>query len=387
LSAKVPNDQFLLYVFDGEPDIPRALARVRRNAQRCADLGLRVRDDIPWRYPRWVQGDVGDDQFVVHAGVSRWPACLSALAASDQLDAGRMAWRLHVFPPNVVVVQIVHALADGRRSAALAAAMFGRKGNLPAVSPDKGNPLWRAVIAARAHQRLVRDTEAGVLAPPPAPRPVLSVNARSAEMPVLRTFVVDRQRLTAPTVTVAALSLIAGALGGYLAARGEDVSRLGAEVPIAGRGNRARNDFRNVNIGLHPELDPDRRVARIRDDLQARRRRAEHPAVRASDAAFAAVPALLLRWGVGHFDADDHSATVAGHTVVSSIDRGPADLSFGGCPVMLTAGYPALSPMMGLTHGVHGIGDRIALSVHADPGVVDVDDYVRRLAHAVGCPA
>jgi hypothetical protein len=50
----------------------------------------------------------------------------------------------------------------------------------------------------------------------------------------------------------------------------------------------------------------------------------------------------------------------------------------------LTAGYPALSPMMGLTHGVHGIGDTIAISVHtSSSAVVDVDDYADRLAAAL----
>jgi adenylosuccinate lyase len=51
---------------------------------------------------------------------------------------------------------------------------------------------------------------------------------------------------------------------------------------------------------------------------------------------------------------------------------------------VLTAGYPALSPMMGLTHGVHGIGDTIAISVHTSASTVaDVDDYADRLAAAL----
>ncbi|HET7665513.1 MAG TPA: WS/DGAT domain-containing protein, partial [Mycobacterium sp.] len=67
------------------------------------------------------------------------------------------------------------------------------------------------------------------------------------------------------------------------------------------------------------------------------------------------------------------------------VHRGAADLSFGGAPVVLTAGYPALSPMMGLTHGVHGIGDTIAVSVHAaESAVGDVDAYVERLESALG---
>jgi hypothetical protein len=70
--------------------------------------------------------------------------------------------------------------------------------------------------------------------------------------------------------------------------------------------------------------------------------------------------------------------------VVSSVNRGPADLSFGGRPVALTAGYPALSPMMSLTHGVHGIGGNVAISVHADASNVDVDEYLGRLRTALG---
>ena len=100
--------------------------------------------------------------------------------------------------------------------------------------------------------------------------------------------------------------------------------------------------------------------------------------------AFAAVPATLLRWGVNQFDLEERPAQVAGNTVVSSVYRGAADLSFGGAPVVLTAGYPALSPMMGLTHGVHGIGDTIAISVHAAASAVpDIDAYVALLDAAL----
>jgi adenylosuccinate lyase len=68
------------------------------------------------------------------------------------------------------------------------------------------------------------------------------------------------------------------------------------------------------------------------------------------------------------------------------VNRGAADLDFGGCPVAFTAGYPALSPMMGLTHGVHGIGDTVAISVHAaESALADVDDYVERLQAALRC--
>ena len=98
----------------------------------------------------------------------------------------------------------------------------------------------------------------------------------------------------------------------------------------------------------------------------------------------AAVPAPLLRWGVAQFDPDARSPTATGNTVVSSVNRGAADLHFGDAPVVVTAGYPGLSPMMGLTHGVHGIGDTIAVSVHAaESAIGDVDAYVDRLDAAL----
>jgi hypothetical protein len=106
--------------------------------------------------------------------------------------------------------------------------------------------------------------------------------------------------------------------------------------------------------------------------------------MRADSRAFAAVPAPLLRWGVAQFDPDVRSPTATGNTVVSSVDRGAADLAFGEAPVVVTAGYPALSPMMGLTHGVHGIGDTVAVSVHAaESAIGDVDGYVQRLDAAL----
>lgn len=380
LSSKLPNDQFLVFVFDGEP-APGALDQVRRRAEAHAEFRLRVADDSRWRYPRWVPAPVTDEQFVVHDGVGHdgaGPASgdFRVIARLGQIDATRMTWRLHVFPPDVVVVQISHALGDGTRSSALAAALLGRGAPMPAPAPPRPGPLlWRAAVAARKHRELP---------PPIPPRPAVSVNDAPAGEAVLRTLVVGRDRLRTPTVTVGALSAIGAALGGYLADRGEDVSRLGAEVPVAGPSTaQSRNNFRNVSIGLHPERDPHERAGRIAAELAAARRRGEHPATRAAVEAFAATPAALLRWGMGRFDPTLRSSTVVGNTVVSSVYRGPADLSFGGRPVRYTAGFPALSPMQSLTHGVHGIGDAVAISVHADSVTVDVDDYLDRLACAL----
>lgn len=397
MSAKIPNDQFLTYVFDGVPtSTDAAVEAVLRRARACAELRLCVADDCAMRYPRWRTTDVDDDQVLKHPG-GAWADCLYRIVAlgCTQLDLREKCWRLHVFAPvegvpscagaaTVVVLQVGHALADGVRSAALAGQLFGRTVSVPAVVPPRrGWLLPRGVGAARGQRRLQRDVDAGRI-PPPAPlRPLLSTNNRPSGSRSLRTLVLPTAE---PTVTVAALTAISAALSGYLADRGEDTSSLGAEVPMAKSGVRlAHNHFGNVGVDLHCDAgEPAERSARIAADLADRRRRTRHPAFAAGDRATAAVPALLNRWGTTQFDPDVRSAEVIGNTVVTSVNRGAGDLRFGGCPVVLTTGCPPLSPMMGLTHGVHGIGGTVVLSVHAaSSALADIDEYVDRLAAAV----
>jgi hypothetical protein len=400
MSARLPNDQFLLYAFDGVPaDFAGAIERVCERARTCPGLTVRVHERSRLAYPRWVPAGVGPERVVRHelAGPG-WPDCLAAVVAlaDDQLDVRGMAWRLHLFAPvvgipgvggpgTVAVLQVAHALADGARASAMAAWLFGRDAPVPEPPPPSAGFLaWRALDAARTHRRLVRDTRAGLLAPGAGPRPPRSTNDRPRGAVAVRTLVRRRAQLPGPTVTVAALAAVSTALSALL---GEGADTLGAEVPMAKPGARqANNHFANVVVGLYPSLGLESRIERIATDLANGRRRFEHPATRAADRAFAAVPAALLRWGVAQFDADARPEQVSGNTVVSSVNRGAADLRFGDASVVLTAGYPALSPAMALTHGVHGIGDTVAISVHAAEsafGRGDIDEYVRLLDAAL----
>lgn len=396
MSAKIPGDEFLLYAFDGEPD-PDAVERLRRRANAAPALTVRVRDRGRWRYPQWVPTAVTSEQVVRRELADRsWDGCLAAVVAlaDDQLDIRRMAWRLHVYAPvrgvpgatgpgAVAVLQVAHALADGGRAAALAGWLFGRPDTVPEAPRARAGFLpWRAIAAARTHRRLMRDTRAGLLAPGAGSRPPLATNARPTGPRSVRTLVRDRSRMPGPTITVGVLSAVSEALSNLL---GGQAYSLGAEVPMAKPGPpQANNHFGNIVVGLYPTLGPQARARRIAADLANGRRRFQHPATRAADRAFAAVPAALLRWGITQFDADRRAGQVAGNTVVSSVNRGAADLSLGGARVVLTAGYPALSPMMGLTHGVHGIGDTIAISVHAAASAVpDIDAYVALLDAAL----
>ncbi|MGE2715160.1 WS/DGAT domain-containing protein [Mycolicibacterium litorale] len=401
MSAKMPNDQFLIYGFAGVPaDLPEVLAAVVDRARACGELRLRARERGPLVYPDWVDGGVDLSHVRTHAD-DDWAGCLATVTAltAEQLDAWTATWRLHVFTPvhgvpgvvgpgTVAVVQVSHALADGVRAAALAAWLFGREAPVAAVAvaPWESATLpLRAVRAARAHRRLMRDVDAGLVAPPADSRPVLRSNACPEGRRGLRILVRRRAELPDATVTVAVLAAISRALADHLRALGDDPATLGAEVPMASPGpRRAHNHFGNVGVGLHPGLPHVERSARIADELAQRRQRAGHPAMRAAALASAAVPAPLMRWGVSAFDPTVRSPTAIGNTVVSSVHRGAADLSFGGAPVVVTTGCPSLSPMMGLTHGVHGIGDAVAVSVHAaESAVGDLDAYVARLADAL----
>lgn len=398
MSAKVPNDEFLLYAFDGAPDdAEHALEQVRRRAQASPALAIRAEDDCAVRYPRWVPADVGPACTARHdLADDSWDGCLAAVAglADNQMSRGGIPWRIHLFTPvqgipgvsgpgAVVVVQATHAFADGRRGAALAAFLFGRAGPAPEVPrPRSGLVPLRALDAVRTHRQLVADTEAGLVAPALGTRPPLATNARPRGARSIRTLVRHRSQLPGATVTVGVLAAVSDAMSEML---GGDIDSLGAEVPIAKSGARLGcNHFANAVVGLYPQLAHAERLQRIGVDLANARRRLEHPAVRAGDRAFATVPAALLRWGVSKFDVDARPAHVAGNTVVSSVHRGPADLHFGDAPVVLTAGYPSLSPLMGLTHGVHGIGDTVAVSINASGSAVpDVDAYMRLLDTAL----
>jgi hypothetical protein len=394
MSAKVPSDLIMLYAFDGQPtDFERTIDKIRARAQECHALTIRVEDGSPLTYPRWVPTTVEPDRIVRHhLDDNSWHSCLRAVAelVGNQLDARTAPWRMHVFvpvhdvpdstgPATVAVMQFAHALCDGPRATAMAAWLFGRETPVPDIDLEPPGFLpWRAIESARAHRRLVSDTRDGLLPPAIGPQPAMSTNTRPSGARSLRTLVRHRAQLDGPTATVTALAAVSGALSGRLGDREES---LVAEVTMAKPGvPHAHNHFANVTVGLHPELSRQERLQRIAADLANARRRSEHPAARAADRAFATTPAPLLRWGISLFDPEAQPPHVSGSTVISSMYRGPSDLTFGDTPVLLAAVYPELSPAMSLVHGVWGIGDTVTISIHAAQSAIpDIDEYAARL--------
>ncbi|MGB5151231.1 MAG: DUF1298 domain-containing protein, partial [Mycobacterium sp.] len=162
MSARMPNDTFLLYGFDGVPaDMDAAVGELVANALTSPDLSQRIEDESWWQYPTWVRHDVSAAQFTVHdLADTSWMGCLAAVNAlvADQLDARVMPWRLHLFPGvrgipgvaaagTVAVLQITHALGGGGRTCGPAAVMFGGSAVVAPVTPAYGSPallLWRS---------------------------------------------------------------------------------------------------------------------------------------------------------------------------------------------------------------------------------------------------
>ncbi len=516
LSRRTHNDQFLLYCF---AESTRADGALRAEIlQRCAavpELGLRLHDDpTGLAYPMWIPAEPTAEHIELHRlPTPHWPELRAALGrlTGTGVDAQVSPWRLHIFrgirdspvsDPQVtaVVLQISHALVDGRGASRIARDLFaaeptpsepgsapvssgteclsgageplsqtGKPGtaadgyagpigaedsesaedrSLPrasepisGVDPERSAPterefaapgdsepgtvpgadrvpmsqgarppgvsvrlaalraavtlpagvartVRRGVTAARARNELATLTATGRI-PPPGPGYAPGPLNGPAEVAghAVRMLVCPAEAFHVPgfSVTVVGLTAVSIALERYLLGRGEDVTRLGAQVPMALPPRRGvRNNYRSLGVDLAAgEPDARRRAAAIAAELSARRERARHPLLDAQGAVDAVLPPLLLRRDVRDYPIDSTPEQITGHTVVSSVNRGPADLTFGGAPVRFTGGFPALGAVMHLTHGIHGLGETVTLSVHADPSVVDPDIYAGHLRDAL----
>ncbi|QBS42436.1 wax ester/triacylglycerol synthase domain-containing protein [Nocardia sp. CS682] len=471
LSGRTRNDLFLLYCFadSGRPSA-ELRAHVAERSARIPDLRVRARavpGDLD--YPSWVPCAFADDQFVEHVlAEPNWAHVQAAVGAvvGTGVDAAVRPWRLHVFrgiadapgsqsgPALVAVLQMSHALADGRRAARIARALFSEDeaavGGVSAadrqsdadvvtrrrpVDAKPGSELWgstvpvaamvlrarsvgrmieqsplavalalpqlpirlaRTVIrgyqALRAQRELAELTAAGELPPPGPDFPSSLINRAgpttdSAHQVRMIVCAATALRVPGRTVTVVALTAVSLALARYLEGRDAPVERLGAQVPMAldAEVSHARNNYRSLSVDLfieEPELR--RRADKIAAALADRRRRAQHPLLTAQDQVTAVVPAPLLRRDIARYPLDTVPDSIAGHTVVSSVHRGPADLTFGGGPVRFTGGFPAVGAVMRLTHGVHGLGETVTISLHADAEILpDIDAYAELLRAAL----
>lgn len=440
-ASKIPNDQFLLYCFAvgvggtqaEEPLAETLLARARG----IDDLTLRIAD-VPGTLdrPYWVHRTISADQIRVHAGPRSWAECLVLLGElmADQLDPTDHCWRLHLMGPvpdaphlgpdgdtsRIAVLQIAHSLGDGRRTADIARRLFAappevpqtdirRSFTLPKLLGDKLSALPAARIAASGVMAML-----GVARTPLAMAETVGRGLHAYRLSrgtqtsgkdsgvaltawnrppgtdrTLRVIVAPREQFVffGHSVTVGALLAISQALPKhFMATGGGRDGRYTIELTIGRTGKvLARNNFRNAGIDLHVDVDDLRRRAEmITADIEAARDRADDAATVASRQATAAAPAFLNRQGVRLFDPTAVPEAMTGVSVLSSVNRGAANLELGGGPVQFTCGFPGLSPTQGVTHGLHGIGDTLALTVTTSAEIEPhVDDYVARLREAI----
>jgi hypothetical protein len=426
LTERIGNDQYLLYCFDGSHGTPESLRRlVARRSALIPDLCVKLRE-VPRNldFPYWVPRPFGPDQIVEHQlPDSDWSGFTAAMGEllTDELDARSTPWRLHMFRDvagapwcesgvgSIAVLQISHALADGRQASTIARALFGSQDppvptvrRAPSRLPDGvlvarglgrlplrvAMTFVRGVQAFRAQREIERLTSAGELPAPTVGQQLTKVNSRPGPTRVVRMIVLPAAELRSSevTVTIMVLTAISSALAEYLTGHGGTVDRLGAELPVAShpRAN-VKNNFRNVGVDLFPD-EPDvvTRAQRIAAALAERRSRADNPLFAAQSRVGSVLAAPMLRHEVANYPFDDIPPTVSGNTVVSSVFRGAGDLELDGGTVRFTAGFPSLSPVMGLTHGIHGIGDTVTVTITTSPDVMpDVDDYEALLRRSI----
>ncbi|MGV9674597.1 hypothetical protein ACWDSJ_04900 [Nocardia sp. NPDC003482] len=424
LSRRMGNDLFLLYCFD-ETGLPTAELRawVLERAARIPDLRVRVRERR-FAFPEWAPRAVTDDQVVEHAAGPGWADLVAVLenVVGETLRADERAWRLHLMrevrdaprgsqPATLAVLQLSHALADGRRAAAIARELFSASppagidpGSASGLRPsllswfkdvatesislailpiDLGRTMFRGLAAERSRRELAELTARGAIPAPAAQVPPTPLNRGPAPRAhAVRMLVRDDLRIPGHTVTVTVLTAVGPALARYLGTG----DALAAQVPMASPepDGEARNNYRDLAVELEAgEPDPRRRAELIAATLARRRARALHPLLTAPDRVTDVIPAPILRRDVATYPLDAVPETLGAHTVVSSVYRGPADLALAGGAVRFTAGFPAIGSVMHLTHGVHGLGDTVTVSVHADPAVVDADRYAALLADSL----
>ncbi|EOM77937.1 hypothetical protein DW322_19920 [Rhodococcus rhodnii] len=420
VSRRIRTDQFQLYCFDGG-DAEQARGEILLRAATVPELGRAVCEvpgtlDLPYLVP----GPPPAERVLIHAARS-WREVQTALAASTATSlSARAPWRVEVYPgvtgapgcdgPALVAVFVIaHFVADGVRAGEIARTLFGdgatRAERMPVRRPGPARIAVRAAgheiarslrrrsattRATAARAELDSATEAGAIAPPPAGRELTRLDADPGDAHAVRVLVRDRASLTGPgvSVTAGACTAISLAIERYLTAAGDDVpASLGAELPVAARvrSGASANQYANASVTLAPGVrDLAARAAVIAADLAAQAERIRYRMMLDLDGPFDAASPRVLHREVGRFPLHIRPPSVSGNTVVSSVARGAADLVLGGGTVRFTSGFPGLSPAMALTHGVHGIGETVAIGVHAGlRAVPDPDGYTALLGGAL----
>ncbi|MBY6350148.1 wax ester/triacylglycerol synthase domain-containing protein [Rhodococcoides corynebacterioides] len=425
------SDQYVTFAFDTTGG-PAPTLEVLRDLVRRATAGHDVfattvlPSPFDLDHPRWVRASHDPDHCVTTADAHprTWNQAQDDLARimATRLDPTTATWHLHLLPvvtgvpgstgtSAVVVLQVCHALVDGRGAGAMARALFGPRGDraaLPSVRTLRADPGPRRATATDAARMIARGLSGAVGAvrasvasrratvsdvpASPVRHPVSFASVAPATDRATRVLVIPVDRLRAPgrTVTVSALTAVSIAMERVSRDQHSESGTMAAHVTVALPDDArwgARNRFLPAMVDLaFGTPDVSERAARIAVSLEAGRRRAGHPTVLRRYETGNDVPRPLMR-AFGPTPQPPAESVLA-HTSFSSVHRGPADLRLGDAPVLFTAGFPALSLASSLSHGVYTIGDTATVSVLWSPGSLPgMHGYVDVLEEALSALA
>ncbi|OZE99880.1 wax ester/triacylglycerol synthase domain-containing protein [Rhodococcoides fascians] len=428
-SKSAPRDQYVLLTFDAgdlsSPTLDEITDFIDARARSIPDLNKRL-VEIPGNleYPYWSRS-VGLPP-IVEFGSGTWESVVDELGLLVQksVDATRAAWQVHVARdvedvPHavgralVVVVQVSHALTDGRGATRLARALFSVDPPEPSQSQARlFKPHLRVPVAvgalaalpfrlaaARLAARRTRRTferERGSITDRNVLRPSISSNVEPTGNRVAHVIPCAPHRLTKTrfSVTTTALTAVGLAAERYLETVGDAVPvTLNALVPMGLPEDvkwPAENRIVNGDVDLHVDVsDIAERARRTAASLAEAREKLLDPLllrwIRAENLVPAPVFLALDRRARKHAlrERTVHDEVTSNLTVVS-VNRGDARLELCGAPGLFSGGFPMLGPARSLTHGFYGLGDTVTVCVTACPDTFpDHARYVDILKQAI----
>ncbi|TQC44360.1 wax ester/triacylglycerol synthase family O-acyltransferase [Rhodococcus sp. WS4] len=450
--ANTPLLSVALYIFDTstdpdgamKPDEVRAFIAERVPATSVLTRKLQ-RVPLDLEHPSWVKDpefDVGDHVETTDADGGGWSGLRGI--ASDFVGRGlvlhRPPWEMQVVTGLVdidgaaeaaaVLMKFHHSVGDGAVTLELARQLFASiptKGSPGTLGGDKASSGVRSAVRAltttpkqlRTFVRGIRDVgaaarevkaevEAGEIQPPPRTRPATRFNrsvtpGRSFDAASFMLDDVRSVKEAAGNVTIndVALTIVAGALRGYLREVGEEPEEsLAANVPMSLRSLEhldSANQFTPLQVELHTDIaDPLERLRAVHTSAARERDRKQRDAVLRSESLVDVTPGFVVRpmsWLSAKLPTP--SATVPNaHVGVTNVARGGKDMWLRKARAVSTYGAAALSERQGLTHAVHSLDNTLTISVLTDPTIMaDPAHYVGlirsqfdALAAAVGTP-
>lgn len=366
-----------------------------------------------------------------------WTALRDAISgiASRRIDLTRPPWELHALTGasdvlglaevTVLVLKVHHCAADGMELRRIEAALFADPDRATATAP--GRPALPVETAARAFARSPRNLARFVRAVwrdswsartgtdnavgaeqfdqhlvPAHDRPATRFNQPTSgrlsfDIGEFRLEDVLAARSVAPGATVndVLLTIVGGALHRLLERDGETPdSSLAAMMPIslrlpdshtgAGRGadcsGRAANQLVLGTVRLHSDIaDPAARLSAVTQSSAAEKSRWLDPRSSRERARMAVAPAWLLSMRATMHRVTAPAATDRRlrNTMISNLPAPADDQNLDGAPLRAAFGVLPVVDGDRLRHLFSTSGDRLLLSVSADPEALsDIQGYL-----------